>query len=61
MPNDSIHLAESGRLAKLVLGPMTGPMPGPTLATAVMEPGDGGQGSSPMAASRAAMSSMMAK
>ncbi|MNY56916.1 hypothetical protein D3C86_1930470 [compost metagenome] len=61
MPNDSIHLAESGRLAKLVLGPMTGPMPGPTLATAVMEPEMAVRGSRPMAASRAAISKMMAK
>src|SRR3546814_4180246 len=38
MPADSSHFAASGRVEKLPAGPMTGPRPGPTLASAVAAP-----------------------
>src|SRR3546814_16089494 len=45
MPADSSHFAASGRVEQLPAGPMTGPRPGPTLASAVAAPltelGDG--------------------
>ena len=38
MPAESIHLAASGRSAKVPAGPMTGPRPGPTFEIAVAAP-----------------------
>jgi hypothetical protein len=37
MANDRIHLAASGKLEKLPIGPTMGPSPGPTFASAVIE------------------------
>src|SRR5690625_7247437 len=38
IPRDSSHLAPSGSGAKLLVGPMISPKPGPTLANAVAAP-----------------------
>jgi biotin carboxyl carrier protein len=46
IPADKLHLAVSGKLAKLPAGPITSPMPGPTFIKAVaagykIQPGQG--------------------
>ena len=61
IPKLSSHLAASGKGAKLPVGPITLPMPGPTFATAVIEPEILVTGSRPSALKQPAIKMMVIK
>ena len=61
IPNPNIHLARSGNDEKFPVGPIMLPIPGPTFATAVIEPEILVVGSNPIADRQPAMMMIVAK